>query len=176
MPHRIAALPLGAGIAVCATLIAAPTADGAPPGFPDLSAFTAVDPAPYVVRGAKTSTVRFTTPALTCSWDYQKNPDYLTHIGVTCQGTVPGLPSAAHDKSSGPCDSVLAGRDGGVRLYIFARGRGNCPPTTPEHRLPVGSSLTASGITCAVTDDGVACLDPVVNHGFVLTATGSWAF
>ena len=68
----------------------APTAAAAPPGFPDLDAFSAVDPAPYVQHGLKASRIGFTTPTLTCTWDYR--PDHNDHVVPGCSGTIVGLP------------------------------------------------------------------------------------
>lgn len=143
----------------------APAVDAAPPGFPDLDAFTAVDPAPYVEHGLKASRIGFTTPTLTCTWDYR--PDHNDHVAVGCQGTIVGMPADARHSEISSCDGVSS---------TFARGRGSCPPPGEYPRLAPGHKLTAVNTTCAVTDDGVACIDPIVNHGFVVQPSGSWVF
>jgi hypothetical protein len=144
----------------------APTAAALPPGFPDLDAFTAVDPAPYVQHGLKASRIGFTTPTLTCTWDYR--PDHNDHVVPGCSGTIVGLPAEApQSEMEGSCDGIGSS---------FGRGRGACPPPSGYPRLAPGHKLTAVNTTCAVTDDGVACIDPIVNHGFDVQPSGSWVF
>ncbi|MUL81542.1 MULTISPECIES: hypothetical protein [unclassified Mycolicibacterium] len=144
----------------------APIADASPPGFPDLDAFSAVDPAPYVEHGLKASRVGFTTPTMTCSWDYLQ--DHNAHVVAGCRGTIVGMPAEARQSEIGSsCDGVGS---------TFTRGSGPCPPPDEYPRLAPGHKLTAVNTTCAVTDDGVACIDPIVNHGFVVQPSGSWVF
>ncbi|NOP98048.1 hypothetical protein [Mycolicibacterium fortuitum] len=144
----------------------APTVDAAPPGFPDLDTFSAVDAAPYVQHGLKASRVGFTTSTLTCTWDYR--PDRNDHVVAGCSGTVVGMPAEApQSEMEASCDGVSSS---------FVRGRGPCPPPAGYPRLAPGRKLTAVNTTCAVTDDGVACIDPIVNHGFVVQSSGSWVF
>lgn len=143
----------------------APSADASPPGFPDLDAFSAVDPAPYVEHGLKASRIGFTTPTMTCSWDYL--PDHNAHAVVGCRGTIVGMPAdTPQSEAATSCDGVGS---------TFARGRGPCR-SEDYPRLAPGHKLTAVNTTCAVTDDGVVCIDPIVNHGFVVQPSGSWVF
>ncbi len=144
----------------------APTVYAAPPGFPDLDAFSAVDPAPYVEHGLKVSRIGFTTPTMTCTWDYLQ--DRNAHVVAGCRGTIVGIPADARQSEAGSsCDGVGS---------TFIRGSGHCPSPEDYPRLRPGHKLTAVNTTCAVTDDGVACIDPVVNHGFVVQPSGSWVF
>lgn len=88
--------------------------------------------------------------------------------------------NAAEPMPGSQCDRIgMPGTrrtDAGVRAYLFARGGGGCPAPYEDRRLAPGSKLSSSGITCAVTPGGVACTDPIMNHGFVLSSAGSWAF
>lgn len=186
----MATLAVAAALAGCG----APTQPGAsaprrasvqvPPGFPDLSGFTEVDPKPYVQVWKAVAGIHFTTPTLTCSWPYSDDsPLPLLHVGVTCVGAIPGMPeTAATLPKPRDCDWIsMAGSGGprtdhGLRAYTFIRGTGACPAPPDDFRLAPGSTLSASSITCAVTQDGVACVDPVLNHGFVLSPAGSWSF
>ncbi|MEZ0363664.1 hypothetical protein ACAG26_08165 [Mycobacterium sp. pUA109] len=183
---RIAWLTLAATLAGCGA--PAPTRPGAPapshasdqgpPGFPDLSTFTAVDPKPYLRLVLKSTHIGFTTPTLSCSWPYQDGGPI--HYGASCTGVIPGMPDTAASKPEA-CDGIaLAGDTApvyrGVRTYTFVRGSGDCPAPPDQFRLTPGSKLSASSITCAVTQDGVACTDPIMNHGFVLSPAGSWSF
>jgi hypothetical protein len=160
-------LGLGAGLV-------APAA-AAPPGFPDLSAFAAADPAQHVQR-SRFDTIGFTTPTLTCSWDYIDEPD--RHVPVQCYGQLPGLPGASGTSCGTAYRPARSSADTYVSsVYVFSRGGDTtCAPPAGFPRLAVGQKLTATNNTCAVTDDGVACIDPIVNHGFVLQPAGSWVF
>lgn len=126
----------------------------------------------------KSQRVEFTTPTLSCSWSHSAN-----HYGVICTGVIPALPDTTATSSPTPaCDGIeLAGDTSariykGARIYTFVRGAGNCPAPPDEPRLPAGSKLSAGTITCAVTQDDVACIDPIMNQGFVLSPAGSWSF
>ncbi|WP_458317209.1 hypothetical protein [Mycolicibacterium brisbanense] len=162
------AVVLGAGVL-------APPAAAAPPGFPDLDAFSAADPSQHVQR-SKFDTIGFTTPTLTCSWDYIDDPD--RHVPVQCHGQLPGLPGAPGMRCGSVYEPARSSADTYVStLYVFTRsGEATCAPPDGFPRLAAGHKLTATNNTCAVTDDGVACIDPIVNHGFVLWPAGSWVF
>lgn len=160
-------LGLGAGLAAPAT--------AAPPGFPDVGAFSAADPSQYVQR-SKFDTIGFTTPTLTCSWDYIDDPN--RHVPVQCYGQLPGLPGASGAACASVYQPARSSADTYVSsVYVFTRGGDTtCAPPDGFPRLAVGQKLTATNNTCVVTADGVACIDPVVNHGFVLQPAGSWVF
>ena len=146
---------------------AAPAADAAPPGFPDLNAFSAVDPAPYISVGIKGARgIAFVTDRLRCGWQLPKDPNM--HGAVACTGNIPGLPPEVPTvQYSGQCDGVS--NDEASGLYMFSRGDGSCGrPPQDSPRLAAGSKITAAHVTCVVTGDGLACIDPIVNHGFVL--------
>lgn len=126
----IPALLLGAGVAH-----AEPA--GIPAGFPDVSAYPAVDPKPYVVYGAHPSLSgwEFRTPAgLHC------RSSLIPDLGVFCEGPV----------------SV------GVSLTRSAALREPDPGPIKGDRLllPVGSRMDAgNGVVCAVPDAAtLACL------------------
>ncbi len=157
---------------------APPTASALPAGFPDMSAFTAVDPAPHVVRFVRGgAAVGFATPdGVDCQWGVLADPD--AHTDIRCSGDIPGIPAAVPDKGGSGC-ALLAksgGLVGSTYIYVFARHGGyTCPPFPAS--LNAGEKITYSNITCAVAPGNVtACVDPIVNHGFVLQPSGSWVF
>ena len=155
----------------------APVAGALPPGFPDLSKFSAVDPAPYIYAGQKGGRIiGFMTAQLKCSWELSADPD--EHYGVGCAGDIPGIPEGVPPNKYGvDCDGIsMGGPVGTSPLYTFSRGNGPCPPPDGSPRLAVGAKITAANLTCAVIADGVACIDPIVNHGFVLQHPLSWVF
>src|SRR5262249_18337103 len=108
----------------------APSAGAAPPGFPDLSKFSAVDPAPSISLGGKGDrSIGFVTARLRCSWELSSDPN--AHNGVVCSGDIPGIPEEVpHEQDAPSCDGIsTSGPSGGVSpLYAFLRGNGPCPP------------------------------------------------
>jgi hypothetical protein len=157
--------------------LVAPVAAALPPGFPDVGKFSAVDPAPYIYVGQKGGRIiGFTTAQLSCSWELPTEQG--EHRSVGCSGEIPGVPEGVPTNSYGlDCDSIsMGGPVGSSPLYTFSRGNGPCPPPHGSPRVAVGAKVTAGNVTCAVTDDGVACIDPIVNHGFVLQHPLSWVF
>jgi hypothetical protein len=59
--------------------------------------------------------------------------------------------------------------------YSFQKGTG-CPVVTSP-LLNVGQKITKADITCVVGADRLtACIDPILNRGFVLQPSGSWTF
>lgn len=159
-------------------LLPAPVAAALPPGFPDLSKFSAVEPAPYISVGIKGGRgIGFVTDGLSCGWQLSNDPN--AHEGAVCSGNIPGMPAEVpHEQYAPGCDGIsMSGPSGGVSpLYTFLRGNGPCVPPLGSHRLAVGAKITAGNTTCAVTADGVACVDLIVNHGFVLQQPLSWVF
>ena len=154
---------------------APPTAVAAPPSFPDLNAFSAVDPAPYISVGIKGGRgIAFVTERLRCAWPLRKDPNQHELIG--CTGLIPGLPAEVPTEQYSSACAGIAG-DKFTGIYAFSRGDGSCAPPFPDSpRLAVGSKITAANVTCAVTGDGLACIDPIINHGFVLQQPLSWVF
>lgn len=161
--------------AVGAAVISACTAHAEPPKFPDLDAFRSVDPAPYTAADRAGGATYFTTPdGLQCDIPQPYQPG--DHVSAGCAGKLPGLPDDAPRGSEG-CSEVasptLLPTDLGP--YTFQPGTG-CPIlTTPL--LDVGQKITKGDITCVVGADRLtACIDPVLNRGFVLQPSGSWTF
>jgi hypothetical protein len=144
---------------------AAPAAGAAPPNFPDLDAFHAVDataysrPFSYAERWANVYSF-FTTPdGLSCA----------VGPGSWCTGNLPGVDGA----TAGPCGSVHQAGDG--QPFEFSVGHERC--TAEDHLLQPGQKLTdvLTGTTCVVGENRLtACIEG--NHGFVLQPSGSWTF
>ena len=97
---------------------------------------------------------------------------------MVCAGDIPGIPDEVPREQYAPsCDGISTGTTGGASpLYTFLRGNGPCPPPAGVRSLAVGAKITEADNTCAVTADGVACIDSIVNHGFVLAHPRSWVF
>lgn len=141
------------------------TAGAAPPGFPDLSLFTEVHDGRKFTRPDKWANgyAFFRT---------QSGISCALGSGTWCYGDLPGL--VADQKST--CTSVTRGNPS--EPFQFEKSDKPCVPTSDDLLNP-GEKLTfeAYGTTCAVGDQNlVACIDNWHNHGFVLQASGSWAF
>lgn len=176
-------------IAGVTAAVALPAAHAYPPGFPDLAKFAAVDAGPFTHsydygRGGKGTLVSFGTPdGVYCNW--QQSSDVTKHPAINCIGNVPGVPSYVVDRDEPGCTEVrfqgdwAGGADTYGFLHSYASG-GSCPTAAAAQASAVlkpGQKLTSSNITCAVADGNVtACIDPVVNRGFMLTPAGSWTF
>ncbi|HME17816.1 MAG TPA: hypothetical protein VKG83_20625 [Mycobacterium sp.] len=170
-------------IVIAATVIAAvslvtPKASALPPGFPDPNAFTAVDAASHIVHYPRSgAAVIIATPdGVQCSWGVPGGPD--SHTDVRCSGNIPGIPVSVPDDGRAGCATLgkSGGSMGATYLYVFdRRGGSTCPPFPAT--LTVGQKISATNITCVVAAGNVtACIDPIVNHGFVLQPSGSWVF
>jgi hypothetical protein len=147
----------------------------APPGFPELDAFQPVDPGPYTSAGRAGGAVYFATPdRLQCVLPAAAKPG--DHVSASCDGPLPGLPDNAPVGSDG-CSMVGPPTSLPTDLspYTFQKGTG-CPIiTTPV--LNAGQKISKGDITCVVGADRLtACIDPILNRGFVLQAGGSWTF
>jgi hypothetical protein len=165
-------------VALAGLALPPPKAVAAPPGFPDLNAFTAVDPAPYIGGGVGAPSINFhfTTPdGVLCRWQYDPSPSPNTHVVIRCSGNIAGIPS---DDGPGCAQLGANGIFGNVGPYSFSRGVGDCPPFAAWlHLLDVGQKVTATNITCAVGAGNLtACIDETNNRGFVLQPSGSWVF
>lgn len=150
-------------------------ATAAPPKFPDLNAFQAVDPGPYTSAARAGGAAYFATPdGLQCILPNSAKPG--DHVSASCDGPLPGLPDNAPVGSDG-CSMVGSPTSLPTDLgpYTFQKGTG-CPIiTTPL--LNVGQKITKADITCVVGADRLtACIDPQLNRGFVLDPAGSWTF
>ncbi|BBZ15142.1 hypothetical protein [Mycobacterium branderi] len=160
---------LGVGLA------ASGVASAAPPGFPDLGAFQPVDPARYTAAPRAGGAAYFVTPdGIQCIMPTPYKPG--DHVSAGCSGPLPGLPPDAPVGSDG-CSAVGSPTSLPTDLgpYSFQKGTG-CPIiTTPL--LDVGQKITKGDITCLVGADRLtACIDPILNRGFVLQPAGSWTF
>lgn len=180
---------LVAVLVTAAAMANPPAAQAYPPGFPDLETFTAVDPAQFTSsyfagRGGTITDVGFRTPdGIYCGWTRVDNPAY--HPDFTCTGSIPGVPGYVDQRDEPGCTRIAMGESlaGSAPIYAFthmAHNSGSCPSVTAgaaNRVLTPGHKLTSTNITCAVAEGNVtACIDPIVNRGFVLTPAGSWTF
>lgn len=151
-------------------------ATAAPPKFPDLNAFQPVDTAPYTMYfGRGGGGVFFATPdGLQCGWGSLANGP-SDHISVECDGPLPGLPETAARRQGG-CERVGVASSLHSDLSPYGFFQGTCPVITAPV-LDIGQKITAANTTCLVGADRLtACIDPVLNRGFVLQSSGSWTF
>ncbi len=177
MPDRSLAVTAVPAIVVAGCLTLAPTACGAPSGFPDLDAFHAVDPASYTTHfGRGGGGVFFATPdGLQCGWASLANgPD--DHVSPGCTGPLPGVPGSDSRAEGGECMGVGAPTSEPSDLGPYGFKQETCPTITSAV-LHVGQKITAANTTCLVGADRLtACIDPILNRGFVLEPSGSWTF
>lgn len=140
----------------------APEAPRPPEGFPDLSAFTALDP-----DDSGSTLPHFTTPKyLGCAVDFGESES------IVCSGHLPGLP----ESTVGTGCTTVRRADSTSRdaPYVFAPS--GCAPSKAMQVQPGRKIVGEKGI-CALGEDGlVACIDADFKHGFVLQPSGSWVF
>jgi hypothetical protein len=150
-------------IVVCACTSPARVKAEPPQGFPDLNAFTAVDPLKYSVGGRA-----FVSPEqISCSLDRGPNKS------IVCGGNIDGIPAAV---TGSGCPDVRKPEGPTDAPYVIARPDGECVTAryVPMH---AGQKLSGDNGTCAVGEDNlVACIDADNKHGFVLQPSGSWTF
>jgi hypothetical protein len=150
-------------------------AAAAPPGFPDLNAFQPVDPARYTAAAFGPGAAYFVTPdGVQCVLPNPYKPS--DHVSASCDGPLPGLPDNAPVGDDG-CSTVSTSSSlpDDLGPYGFHKGTG-CPILTSP-LLSVGQEITTGGITCVVGADRLtACIDPILNRGFVIQPSGSWTF
>jgi hypothetical protein len=148
----------------------------APPAFPDLNAFQPVDPALYTKHFPMGGGgVFFATPdGLQCGWASLDNGPQV-HVSGGCDGPLPGLPDTAPRGQYG-CEMVGTASTLPSDLSPYSFYKGTCPVITSP-LLNVGQKITAANTTCLVGADRLtACIDPILNRGFVLQPAGSWTF
>jgi hypothetical protein len=173
--------------ALGATALPPPLAGAAPSGFPDVNAFTAVDPQGYLridnagQPGAGSNSVTrvyfSTSDGVLCRWVYvpEALANLVTNTGITCSGNIPGIPDSVPANGGVGCARVappalLAPE------FVFDRHWGACPPFNAVS-LNAGQKIETGNTTCAVgTGSLIACIDPAAEHGFVLQPSGSWVF
>lgn len=151
-------------LSLCACTSPAPSTPQPPQGFPDLDAFSAVDPDDFRVGGRS-----FVDPGLVdCVLDFGP------HRVTVCSGDIPGFPASV---SGDGCAAVRkADQSVADAPYVFQRSQRQCGSARSMPMSP-GHKLVGENGTCAVGDDGlVACIDADNKHGFVLQPSGSWTF
>jgi hypothetical protein len=157
-----------------------PMAAAAPPGFPDVNAFSPVDPNSHTVGNPRSTIIGFRTPGgVVCTWGFSTDPN--DHDAVECGGNVPGIPDSAPDGGSSGCAQVKVADYPAQRSgpYVIYKHGGPCPSSFSNLILPLnaGQKLTATNITCVVgAGDLTACIDSSDGHGFVLQPSGSSGF
>ncbi|MGA8329940.1 MAG: hypothetical protein WB777_11670 [Mycobacterium sp.] len=154
--------------AVVSTPIGSAIASATPPGFPDVNAFSPVDPKAYIISKPDSTFIGFmTTRGVSCSWGYSSDPN--AHGPVKCSGNILGVPDSAPDGGTTGCAAASS------NAPITKHG-GACPPfSSALTTLNGGQKLTAVNVTCVVGADGLtACIDG--DHGVVLQSSGSWTF
>ncbi|BBY24079.1 hypothetical protein [Mycobacterium stomatepiae] len=178
MPNRVAAAAMTVTVAFSGLACSHANpgiAKATPPNFPDLNAFQSVDPAPYTASARGGGATYFATPdGLQCSVPNPGKPG--DHVSASCDGPLPGLPANSPVGSDG-CSVVGTPTSLPTDLgpYGFQKGTG-CPIITSP-LLNVGQKITKGDITCVVGADRLtACVDPILNRGFVLQPSGSWTF
>lgn len=174
-----------ATIALLGALCAPPSvAAAAPPAFPDVNAFSPVDPQDYLFPGSADPSnlpqyrVGFSTPdGVECSWPYSTFPGI--HAEVSCEGDIPGIPDSVPEDNGPGCAKLWNTGLVTPGSYVFGRHWGACPPFPfgGLHPLNVGQKISASNVTCVVGANSVtACIDDNGNPGFVLQPSGSQVF
>jgi hypothetical protein len=149
------------GLAACSS---SPKTAAPPANFPDLSAFTAVDP-----NDPKLTSTSFVSPTqISCVVDFGPQR------AIVCSGNLQGLPSSVMGTG---CPAVRkANESTSDASYTFERSGPEC---VSDRAMPLaaGKKFVGKNGTCAVGDDGlVACIDADNKHGFVLKPSGSWTF
>ena len=166
-------------LVVAGLLAGAAPVGASPPGFPDVDAFPAVDPAAYQIFGAHPSMSGwvFRTPAgLRCQ------DSLIPDLGIFCRGPLA-------DSSSGVSMASVSLTHAGELGYDDVGSDDGSYPL-----LPTGSRFAAgNGVVCAVpAADTLACRaakpdswpadtpDPpdrhYGEHGFVVAPTGNWTY
>lgn len=185
MPTKFSTFVVAILLIVGATLVP-PTAAAQPPGFPDVNAFTPVDPQGYVFvqylgsePGNYTFNVHFSTSeGVACVWTYihkgMENPN--AYAGIRCMGDIPGIPDSVPDNGGLGCARVVSAPFS--HELVFDRHWGDCPPFPPGvPSLNAGQKIETGNATCVVGGGNLtACIDPVHDSGFVLQPSGSWVF
>jgi hypothetical protein len=153
----------------------------AEPQFPDLNAFTSVDPTAF--GDPPGPMISFATPdSLTCSFYVaDKMADPTSNQSLACRGHFPG--ADIKPPKDGWCEYKIVNNAAGF-VYHFSSETTECKfldakPDRSAKTLAPGSKISSANITCAVgAGQLTACLDTRAGtrHGFVLHPSGSSAF
>ncbi|MUL85736.1 MULTISPECIES: hypothetical protein [unclassified Mycolicibacterium] len=158
------ALYLAIGVVGLAACSSPPELPPPPTGFPNLSAFTAVDPKDFKLGGRA-----FVSPEqISCVLDVGP------HKSVVCGGNIEGISDSV---SGSGCPEVRKPENGSSdAAYVISRPDGECV-TARYKPITTGKKLEGDNSTCVVGKDNlVACIDADHKHGFVLQPSGSWTF
>jgi len=137
-----------------------------PSHFPDLGAFTAVDPGDYDDLGD----TYFLSPneQVDCGIDGGADESAVCH----------GFPGVPDSVAGTGCPTVRkADESDGDGPYAITRSGSGCVTARSVRPMNAGRKLVGKNATCVVGKDQlVACIDADNRHGFVLRRSGSWAF
>ena len=137
-----------------------------PSRFPDLGAFTAVDPGDYDDLGA----TKFLSPNEQVNCLLDRGP----HESVICLG-FPGVPDSV--AGTGCATVRKADESDGDGPYAITRSGSGCVTARSVRPMNAGRKLVGKNATCVAGEDQlVACIDADNRHGFVLRPSGSWTF
>lgn len=164
----VVAAAVAAAIGAAGSPIGPAIASAAPPGFPDVNAFSPVDANAYTISKPDSTFIGFvTTRGVSCTWGYSSDPN--AHGPVECSGNILGIPDSAPDGGTTGCAAASSNA-------VITKHGGACPPFSSSlTTLNGGQKLTAVNVTCVVGADGLtACIDG--DHGIVLQSSGSWTF
>jgi len=172
-------------LAAIVTLAPVPTAAAAPPNFPDLNGFQAVNADDYSAEhGYATEGVRFATPdGVHCSLSHNTRGSESV---ASCRGELPGAGGATGILATSYVPTVWQQVDlSQPEMYLEMEDHGlrDVPVDPASFRvLPAGSKISYANITCVVGDNQLtACIitsssPGLVDHGFVLQPGGSSTF
>ncbi|MBX7434126.1 hypothetical protein JDV09_18685 [Mycobacterium sp. Y57] len=163
----VAAAPLLGVLAIAA----APGVAAADPGFPDLSAYPAVDAVDYLQSYPYFSGFAFETPdGLRCAHNELNSRDDPSRSTLSCEGPRP-------DRGPGTWQVLVATDEAAVAEPSYPPLDPAIPtdPATAPRTLPALHKIVYAGIECAADDRGMtACR--IGEHGFVLTPTSTELF
>ncbi|CPW03062.1 Uncharacterised protein [Mycobacteroides abscessus subsp. abscessus] len=147
-------------------------ADPAPPGFPDLGAYTQVNTADYPG----------TSPRDRSPWFQPPSGHFRCNLGastVGCSGEIPGVDSYPLSRNPGQeCESVHIASGSVVRRQSMGCGYHQWGGNPGQQVLNPGQKIVSGSATCvAGEDDYTACIiSGTPSRGFVISRGGTWTF
>lgn len=156
---------------IAVAMISTSCAHADTPAFPDISEYTSVTVADYIIEIPNTGRAPI------------KQVYFLTPDGITCDfsagqaqctgNNFPAVPPAPNDPSRGITGANWVGTMTGLKQTNAQIAEGNAVQGSPIKTLPPLHSITVDGVICGVDGAGTtACKDPQ-GRGFVLSPKGS---